>query len=129
MIKRTFLFALCSTLIIALFSSSVLAQEVMKLDRTKRHSHEIPMDSAKKFIGNLNKDAMQMKTKGGMFYREGIDKLLAQKGCIGVRYYYAKTDDGTPTIVLVGVDSSGKDIYTEKAVLLERSYPCPPFCE
>ncbi len=93
----------------------------------KRHDHSISMDSAKKLIGNLKSDAMQMKTKGGLFYRDVIDKILAQKGVIGIRYYYAKMDNGTPTIVMVGVDSSGRDMT--KAVIAEKSYPCPPYCD
>ncbi|MBI2429711.1 MAG: hypothetical protein HYV29_13130 [Ignavibacteriales bacterium] len=92
-----------------------------------KHDHEIPSDSAKKFIGNLKKDAMQMKLKGGMFSRDAFEKILAQKGVIGIRYYYAKMDDGTPTLVLVGVDSTGKDMT--KGVMLERTYPCPPYCD
>jgi hypothetical protein len=111
--------------VIAFFSTSSIsfAQSLPK----KTHSHEVTMDSAKKFIGNLKKDAMQMKTKGGLFYRDVFDKILAQKGVIGVRYYYAKMDDGTPTIVLVGVDSTGRDMTN--AVIAEKTYPCPPYCD
>ena len=126
MLKRTLRFVFCSIFIIAISSGSAFTQEMMKLSSVNKHSHEIPIDSAKKFIANLNKDAMQMKTKGGMFYREAFDKILAQKGCMGIRYYYAKTDDGTPTLVLVGVDSTGNDMST--ASVVERGYPCPPFC-
>ncbi len=92
----------------------------------KTHSHEITLDSAKKYIGNLKKDAMQMKTKGGMFTRDVLDKMLSQKGAIGIRYYYAKMDDGTPTIVLIAVDSTGKNITN--GVIAEKTYPCPPYC-
>jgi hypothetical protein len=93
----------------------------------RSHSHEVSLDSAKKYIGNLKKDAMQMKTKGGMFYRDVFDKMLGQKGVVGIRYYYAKMDDGTPTIVLVAVDSLGKDMTS--AVIAEKTYPCPPYCD
>ncbi len=91
-----------------------------------KRDHHVHLDSAKKFIGNLKKDAMQMKIKGGMFHREIFDKILSQKGCVGIRYYYAKMDDGTPTIVLVGVDSLGNDMST--AAIGEATYPCPPYC-
>ncbi|NUN68817.1 MAG: hypothetical protein HUU02_03805 [Bacteroidetes bacterium] len=92
----------------------------------KTHSHEVSLDSAKKYIGNLKKDAMQMKTKGGLFTRDVLEKILAQKGTVGIRYYYAKMDDGTPTIVLVGVDSTGKSMTN--GVIAEKTYPCPPYC-
>lgn len=113
----------CSVIAFIACSSLSQAQVLPK----KTHSHEVTKDSAKKFIANLKKDAMQMKTKGGMFYREVFDKMLAQPGVIGVRYYYAKMDDGTPTIVLVAVDSLGKDMTG--AVIAEKTYPCPPYCD
>ena len=93
----------------------------------KSQGHEVSLDSAKKYIANLKKDATQMKTKGGMFYRDVFEKMLTQKGMVGIRYYYAKMDDGTPTIVLVGVDSVGKDMTN--AVIAEKTYPCPPYCD
>jgi len=104
-------------------SQTVVAQTLPK----KTHGHEVPLDSAKKFIANGKKDAMQMKTRGGMFFREIFDKMLAQKGVIGIRYYYAKTDDGTPTLVLVGVDSTGQDMTA--STIAEMTFPCPPFCD
>jgi hypothetical protein len=121
--KQILFTTMCVVLFSLILSNSATAQNLPK----KTHSHEIPLDSAKKYIQNLKKDAMQMKTKGGMFYREIFDKMLSQKGVIGIRYYYAKTDDGNPTIVLVGIDSSGKDMST--TAIAEGSYPCPPFCD
>ncbi|MDP1676704.1 MAG: hypothetical protein Q8L88_07525 [Bacteroidota bacterium] len=91
------------------------------------HNHEISLDTAKKYIQNLKKDAMQMKTQGGMFYREVFDKMLLQKGVVALRFYYAKMDDGTPTLVAVGVDSLGKDMTT--GTLAEKIAPCPPYCD
>lgn len=114
---------ICAVIAFIASSTQLSAQSLPK----KTHSHEVTRDSAKKYIGNLKKDAMQMKTKGGLFYREVFDKMLANKGVIGVRYYYAKMDDGTPTIVLVGVDSLGKDMTN--AVIAEKTYPCPPYCD
>ena len=116
--KSTFL----SVFFFVLFSVAAFGQMPQK------RNHEVPLDSAKKFIKNLEKDAMQLKTKGGMFDRSAFEKILGQKGCTGIRYYYAKTDEGTPTIVLVGVDSSGSDMITN-AMAMERSLPCPPFCD
>lgn len=121
--SRTILSAVLAVTTIIAFTSVASAQALPKKD----HSHEITIDSAKKYIGNLKKDAMQMKTKGGLFYRDVFDKMLAAKGVVGIRYYYAKMDDGTPTIVLVPVDSLGRDMTT--AVIAEKTYPCPPYCD
>lgn len=119
------IFSIISIMLVGVigFSTSTFAQQLP----TKTHSHEVNTDSAKKYIGNLKKDAMQMKVKGGMLYRDVLDKMLAQKGVVGIRYYYAKMDDGTPTLVLVGVDSTGKDMTN--GVMAEKVYPCPPYCD
>lgn len=123
MANRSSLFAFIFCMLLIAGSNSISAQSLPK----KNHSHEVSLDSAKKYINNLKKDAMQMKTKGGMFYRDVFDKMLSQKGVVGIRYYYAKMDDGTPTIVLVGVDSLGKDMTS--TAIAEKSYPCPPYCD
>lgn len=113
------------SMMLAVFFSSqtLLAQSLPK----KIHNHEVSLDSAKKYIANLKKDAMQMKTQGGVFNREVFDKMLSQKGVVALRFYYAKMDDGTPTLVAVGVDSTGKDMT--KGTIAENIAPCPPFCD
>lgn len=115
-------FAMVAVLLFAVSTMSS-AQSLPK----KTHSHEVSLDSAKHYIQNLQKDAVQMKTKGGLFYRDVFEKLLSVKGMAAIRYYYAKMDDGTPTIVLVPVDSTGKDMTS--AIVAEKTYPCPPFCD
>lgn len=105
------------------FSNNATAQTKM----LPKHDHQVPADSAKKYIKNLEKDAMAMKVKGGMFSREAFDKILAQKNVVGIRYYYAKMDDGTPTLILVGVDDTGKDMTN--GMIMERISPCPPYCD
>jgi hypothetical protein len=93
----------------------------------RTHGHEVSLDSAKKFIKNLKKDAMQMKLSGGLYFRDVFDKMLSQKGVVALRFYFAKTDDGNPTLVAVGVDSTGRDMTS--GVIAESTYPCPPYCE
>ena len=110
-------------LVLIVSSQAVFAQALPK----KINSHEVSLDSAKKYIANLKKDAMQMKIKGGMFYRDVFDKMLAQKGVIGLRFYFGKTDNGNPTLVAVGVDSTGTDMTS--STIAESIYPCPPFCD
>lgn len=120
---RYFFVTVSLILISILFTTSTLAQNLPK----KTHNHEVLLDSAKKYIANLKKDATQMKIKGGMFYRDVFDKMLTQKGVVGLRFYFAKTDDGNPTLVAVGVDSTGKDMTA--GVIAQSIYPCPPFCD
>jgi len=65
-------------------------------------------------------------TKGGVFARSAVDKLLAQPGVIGVQFYFATKTDGTPTIVLVGVNTAGQAMTA--GTVLDQDLPCPPFC-
>ncbi|MCX6122556.1 MAG: hypothetical protein NTX44_13185 [Ignavibacteriales bacterium] len=65
-------------------------------------------------------------TRGGTFARSAIDQILAQPGVIGLRYYFAKNADGSPTIVLVGVNTQGQAMTS--AAVMEMAAPCPPDC-
>ncbi|MEX2116123.1 MAG: hypothetical protein WEB37_04495, partial [Bacteroidota bacterium] len=64
--------------------------------------------------------------KGEYFEKAAIEKLLGQKGVVGIRYYYAMKNDTTPGIVIVGVDSLGNDM--ESGDIIDNGTPCPPFC-
>jgi hypothetical protein len=64
--------------------------------------------------------------RGGMFFREELDAMLAQPGCAGVRIYFARKEDGKDTVVMTGVDADGRDMTS--GVLMEEIIPCPPFC-
>lgn len=121
--SKVFRSAILLIAVLMMGGSTASAQQLPK----KTHNHEIPVDSAKKFIRNLKKDASQMKINGGMFYRDIFDKMLAQKGVAGLRFYFAKMDDGNPTLVAVGVDSTGKDMV--QGTVAEAIYPCPPYCD
>ncbi len=63
---------------------------------------------------------------GGYFAKDGLQTVLGQAGAVGVRYYYGLKQDGTPILVLTGVDGSGNDLST--GTLLENPFLCPPFC-
>jgi hypothetical protein len=88
--------------------------------------HQVDLVTALRFIKNHRSNLKAPSIKGGFFARSAFDKILAQTGVMGIRYYYAQMDDGTPTLVLVGVDVKGQDIQT--GVIMERISPCPPFC-
>ena len=90
--------------------------------------HETKKDSALKYIHNYNASVIDPATalKGGAFHREVIDKILAQKNCVGIRIYFAKLDDAKPTFVVVGVDNNGDDL--SEGIIAEAIIPCPPFC-
>ena len=110
-----------------LFFTFAIHPQLFSQSLPAKRNHEITLDSAKTLISNHKNDTVQMKVKGGMFFREVFEKILDAKNVAAVRYYYAKTNDGTPTLVLVGVDTVGNDITT--AAIAEKSYPCPPYCD
>ena len=93
---------------------------------TGNEDHLITLDQAVKYIQNFKNFPKAPMIKGAYFGRSVFDKILAQSGCIGVRYYYAQGDDGTPTLVVVGVDRGGNDITGGS--IAEHSLPCPPYC-
>jgi hypothetical protein len=64
-------------------------------------------------------------TRGGTFAATAVQAMLNQPGVIGLRYYYAKNADGSPTIILVPVNAQGKAMT---ASAMEGSIACPPFC-
>jgi hypothetical protein len=95
---------------------------------TGKEDHQVDLVTAVRLIKNhrSNLKALSASRQGGLFARSAFDKILAQPGVVGIRYYYAQTDAGSPTLVLVGVDGKGQDIQT--GLLMERALECPPWC-
>jgi len=48
--------------------------------------------------------------------RNIIDQILAQPGCVGIKFYNAYNEIGEKTLVYVGVDQNGKAIVEFKVV-------------
>jgi hypothetical protein len=53
--------------------------------------------------------------------RNIIDQILAQPGCVGLRFYNALNEIGQKTLVYVGVDAAGKDLVKSTVVLTDGS--------
>jgi len=47
-----------------------------------------------------------------------IEQILAQPGCVGIRFYNALNEEGQKTLVYLGIDAAGKDMM-KKVVVLE----------
>ena len=52
-----------------------------------------------------------------------IDHILAQPGCVGMRFYNALNEAGQKTLVYVGIDAAGKDII-RKAIVQGNGILC-----
>jgi hypothetical protein len=90
--------------------------------------HRITLQDA---IGHTQRfraaNAAPATEKAAMFWRNGgLDELLAQKNCAGLRIYYGSDAKGAPAPVLVGVDAEGNDLTG--GTILELHMPCPPWC-
>ena len=82
----------------------VFSPASVKAQYSGNENHVVTLDQAVKYIQNFKQNPVAPSMKGGYFGRNIFDKILAQGGVVGIRYYYAAKDDGTPTLVLVGVD-------------------------
>lgn len=71
------------------------------------------------------------ETISHFFGRGIIEDLLAQDGCVGIRFYHAYDHDGKKHLVVVGVHPDGKDQVHEhpQQPLVykagDQSSPCP----
>lgn len=94
---------------------------------TGKEEHQITLEEAKKLIQNYKNKNTGQEIKAHYFGKEALQKLLEQEECVGIRIYYASQEDGTPELVIVGVNKEGKDLTS--GIILERNWPCPPYCD
>lgn len=108
---------------------SALMTPAVEVDSTQRvwptYDHDIGLTEAREMIGRW-KRANPALPSAAAITRVGLDRVLAQKGCAGVRAYYALNDEMAMTLVYVGVDEFGNDM--DDGELAERVFSCPPFC-
>lgn len=93
---------------------------------TGRENHTVPLSAASAMTRSFRRTVSPGTVIGGFFGRDAIQSILSQSGCVGIRAYYAYDEGNSPTLVLVGVNESGDDMTG--GVMLERWFPCPPFC-
>ena len=89
--------------------------------------HEISLaDAAKKTKKYKVKKEHRTAFPPGAFHRHAFERILAQPGCVGIRAYPAEHEDGMDTIVLVGVDEAGNDMFAGE--LAQDVFTCPEYC-
>ena len=87
--------------------------------------HDVGMTEARELIGRF-RTAHPDAIHSVRFTTIGVDRVLRQPGCAGLRAYFAQHPSGVWTLVLAGVDIDGNDI--DDGELAEMSWPCPPMC-
>jgi hypothetical protein len=79
-------------------------------------SHELAADFVKAYESAHPRDI-----KGYNIGRNIVDQILAQPGCIGLRFYNALNEEGQKTLVYVGIDAEGKDLVKRTVVMQNGS--------
>lgn len=92
-----------------------------------KSNHMITLAEASVLTSNFRANAPESAIKGGMFWKEAIERVINQPDCVAFRFYYGKTDSGAPALVLVGVNPEGKDMI--HGVIADIAWPCPPYCD
>lgn len=94
--------------------------------------HLITLEEAS-LMTKAYRDARINNIISNSYERAAFDRILSQEGCVGVRAYFALTteqsnpgDAGRLTLVFVGYDANGNDLYSRE--LAEAGKPCPPQC-
>ncbi len=93
---------------------------------TGNENQSITLDQAVKYVQSYAMSPTAPTIKGGYFAKVGLTNILSQAGCVGIRYYYSKKDDGSSSLVVVGVDHNGTDLTA--GPMIDNVFPCPPFC-
>jgi hypothetical protein len=93
---------------------------------TGNEDHNISLQEAMEITKAFQVTASSETVIAHYFGKKALEEALAQPGCVGVRMYYAKHKDGSPTLVIVGVNHDGNDMT--KGQILQRAWGCPPDC-
>jgi hypothetical protein len=109
--------------------------EGYKFDGTE--GDPIDLVTAKRWKANFKETTQSPEDILGHFFgTEGIQQLLNEAGCVGIRIYYALDDEGNKKLLLVGVDENGDDLIPSETesldgegnIILDYSWPCPDYC-
>lgn len=93
---------------------------------TGNEPHDITLAEASAMTANFRNTIPVGQTIAHCFGKQAIMDILNQEGCKGIRIYYALDSAGVKHLVVVGVNTSGNDLFDGK--LAERSIRCPQDC-
>jgi len=116
----------CIVFITVNYSDIFTKEDVKQLTFTGREDHSISLEDASKMTHNFQLQGAPDQIIGGFFGKDAVLAIISQEGAVGLRYYYGQDDEGTPHIILIGVEADGNDMTD--GLLAERSTMCPPHC-
>ncbi|WP_188937517.1 hypothetical protein [Puia dinghuensis] len=96
----------------------MLQKELLTKQDYAAIGEEISHEQANEFIETYKEQRQPGDLGGYVLGRNIIDQLLAQPGCVGLRFYYGINEEGQKTLVYVGIDADGQDLL-KKTVVME----------
>lgn len=93
---------------------------------TGNENHKIELADAAKLTRNYREAAGTGALLAAFFGKNALQAILNQAGCVGLRIYNARAENGNPNFVLVGVNSQGDDLTGGE--IAEFGIGCPPIC-
>ena len=131
MLNKRFSFGLLTILVCTVFitlnySDIFTKEDVKQISFTGKEDHSISLEDASKMTRNFQLQAAPNQIIGGFFGKDAVLAIISQKEAVGLRYYYGLDDEGTPHIILIGVNADGNDMTD--GLLAERALMCPPSC-
>lgn len=86
----------------------------------------VTLVDASRWTANYRKTIPVGDVLGHFVGKNQLLKILNQKGCMGVRFYYGIDDDGQKNLVGVGAASDENDMT--QGIITEKYLRCPPMC-
>ena len=93
-----------------------------------KRNHRITLKKAAQMTRGYRRQFARAKAglQPSAYSREILDAILRQKGCKGIRFYPGAGRGGKISLLMVGVDAKGNDLYD--GVVGDVPFHCPPFC-
>jgi hypothetical protein len=86
----------------------------------------VTLAEASGWTANYRKTVPVGEIIGQFVGKNQLMKILNQKGCMGIRFYYGIGDDGKKNLIAVGAGSDENDMVD--GVIVERMITCPITC-
>jgi hypothetical protein len=93
---------------------------------TGNEEHTISFEEAKELKDNYQESMSPTDIKAFYYGKTFLLSVLNQEGCVGIRVYNGRKEDGKLEPVIVGVNTDGNDLT--EGIMGNRSFPCPPHC-
>jgi hypothetical protein len=87
----------------------------------------IALDKAASWTANYKVTIPSNGIKAHFFGKDILNQILSQEGCMGIRMYYAKDDDGVQQLILIGANAAEQDMIN--GTIADYSSPCPTACD